>query len=68
MFQILDPHRRIYVTAKSRTLAIAGAVFKHDPLLPVVRASMMLDIWTKMKEQGYRLQEGDTDVGKTNAD
>lgn len=58
MVYILDPDRRVYeFHVKSKAVAIGNAVRKYDPLRPIVRASVMRDIWARMTRNGYSLLE-----------
>lgn len=53
-----DPDHRIYASHdKSKVVAISEAVRKFEPLRPVIRASVMRDIWMQMTQRGYSLEE-----------
>lgn len=58
MIYILDPHHRVYAYhAKSKTTAISEAVRKYDPVRPIIRASVMRDVWLQMIDRGFSLEE-----------
>lgn len=56
MVYVLDPEGSIYTShGKSKTAAISEAVRKYDPLRPVIRASVLRDVWVQMLRRGYCL-------------
>lgn len=56
MVYIFDPAQQVYAChVRSKVGAISEAVRKYDPLRPVIRASVMREIWMQMLQRGYRL-------------
>lgn len=58
MVYILDPDRHVFAShPKSKADAIGEAVRRYDSMRPVIRASVMRDVWMRMLEKGYSLRE-----------
>jgi hypothetical protein len=58
MVYIMDPNSQIYARHATRKLfAISEAVRKYERFRPVIKASVMREIWIKMKQKGFTLFE-----------